>query len=103
MGNDRTVRFVVTVDYPATSIRQIRDETQPQPAEPLEAADEQMEVVLTQSIRPVLEHHGGEVVRISPLLHAVTIQGKPPLVRKLSNVDAVTAILGNQPVHAIHR
>ncbi len=50
-------------------------------------------------IRPVVEDFGGNIVQTHALLSAVTIQAPQPLIERLSNMDAVTSIMADQPVH----
>ena len=61
-----------------------------------------MEETLSRWIRPVLQDYGGQLVRVSPQLHTITVQGRKAFIEQLAKVDAVTAILENQQIHGVH-
>ncbi len=102
LGRDQTVRFIVTLDYPATTPI-VRHGNRTRRKEAIETSDKQMEKALSQWIRPVLRDHGGELVHVSPQLRTITVQGRRPLIEQLTKVDAVTAIIENQTIHGLHR
>ena len=72
--------------------------TRQQRAKRLAASSETMEQALKQ-IRPVVEDFGGHIVQTHVPLSAVTIQAPRPLIERLNNMDAVTSIMADQPVH----
>ena len=100
LGTNGTIRVIVTLQY-ADSKPIARRATRAERRRALAASDKKMEETLTRWIHPVLRDYGGKLVNVSPQLCTITVQGHPPLIEQLSKVDAVTAILENQPVHAI--
>ena len=52
-------------------------------------------------LRKMVEAEGGDVLDVSGPLSVVTIRGRRSLIERLSDVDAVKAIMENQPVSGI--
>lgn len=97
LGIGERICVVVTLSPPSVSQRRHRL-TRKERAERLAASSDSMERALRQ-IRPVIEDFGGNIVQTQPPLSAITIRGPRPLIEKLSNMDAVTSIMADQPVH----
>ena len=57
-----------------------------------------MERALRQ-IRPVIENFGGDIVHTHVPLSAITVQAPRPLIERLCDMEAVTSIMADQPVH----
>ena len=91
---------VVVTLSPPTAAPVRRRLTRQQRANRLAASSETMEQALKQ-IRSVIEDCGGNIVQMHVPLSAVTIQAPAPLIERLSNMDAVTSIMADQPVHLI--
>lgn len=103
LGKGRTIQFIVTLQYPAYSgaTRALGQTRRARRKETTKAFSEQMEMTLSQWIRPVLREHGGELIHVYPELGTIAVQGCRPLVEQLSDVPVVTSIMDNQTVHAI--
>lgn len=97
LGIGERICVVVTLS-PPSAFRSRRRLTRKERAERLAASSETMERALSQ-IRPVIEDFGGNIVQTQPPLSAITIRGSRPLIEKLSNMEAVTSIMADQPVH----
>ena len=88
---------IVTLSPPAATTLRRRLSRQER-ANQLAASSESMERTLEQ-LRPVIEDFGGNIIRTHAPLSAITIQAPRRLIERLSNMDAVTSIIADQPVH----
>ena len=88
---------IVTLSPPnATTMR--RRLSRQERANQLATSSETMERALEQ-LRPVIEDFGGNIVHTHAPLSAITIQAPRRLIERLNNMDAVTSIIADQPVH----